>query len=57
MLNHISGKKLIEVYKGCNDKYNQGTWIHPDLGIQLAQWCSPSFSIQVSKWIRELNLI
>ena len=19
-------------------KYNQGTWIHPDLGIQLAQW-------------------
>jgi len=31
VLNHISGKKLIEVYKGCNDKYNQGTWIHPDL--------------------------
>lgn len=49
----VSGK-LIEIYKGGNDKYNQGTWIHPDLGIQLAQWCSPSFSLQVSKWVREL---
>jgi len=53
MQNHIS-VKLIEIYKGGNDKYNQGTWIHPNLGIQLAQWCSPDFSLQVSKWIREL---
>ena len=45
--------KLIEVYKAGN-KYNQGTWIHPDLGLSLAQWCSPNFSLQVSKWIREL---
>ena len=45
---------LIEVYKGGNNKYNQGTWIHPDLGLNLAQWCSPSFSLQVSKWLREL---
>jgi len=45
--------KIIEVYKAGN-KYNQGTWIHPDLGLQLAQWCSPSFSLQVSKWLREL---
>ena len=49
----VSGK-LIEIYKGGNNKYNQGTWIHPNLGIQLAQWCSPNFSLQVSKWIREL---
>lgn len=32
----------------------QGTWIHPDLGLNLAQWCSPNFSAQVSKWLREL---
>ena len=51
---HIS--QLVEVYKGNTSKYDQGTWIHPDLGIQLAQWCSPSFSLQVSKWIRELIL-
>ncbi len=42
---------LIEVHQGGN---NQGTWVHPDLGINLAQWCSPTFSLQVSKWIREL---
>lgn len=30
-----------------------GTWLHPDLAIQLAQWCSPAFAIQVSRWIRE----
>ena len=33
-----------------------GSWIHPDLAIQLAQWCSPSFAIQVSRWTRELLL-
>ncbi|NBP03194.1 MAG: KilA-N domain-containing protein, partial [Proteobacteria bacterium] len=46
-------KKIIEIHQAGN-KYNQGTWIHPDLGINLAQWCSPDFSLQVSKWIREL---
>lgn len=30
-----------------------GTWLHPDLAIQLAQWCSPVFAIQVSRWVRE----
>ena len=32
----------------------RGTWIHPDLAIQLAQWISPKFAIQVSRWTREL---
>ena len=44
-------KELIEIHQG-GDKYSQGTWIHPDLGLHLAQWCSPSFSLQVSKWIK-----
>lgn len=30
-----------------------GTWLHPDLAIQLAQWCSAPFAIQVSRWVRE----
>jgi len=51
---HIHISQLIEVYKGNSGRYNQGTWIHPDLGLNLAQWCSPSFSLQVSKWLREL---
>jgi hypothetical protein len=50
----ITASQLIEVYKGNSGKYNQGTWVHPDLSLQLAQWCSPSFSLQVSKWLREL---
>jgi hypothetical protein len=31
-----------------------GTWLHPDLAIQLAQWINPKFALQVSKWIRTL---
>jgi hypothetical protein len=31
----------------------ENIWLHPDLAIQLAQWCSKSFAIQVSKWVRE----
>jgi hypothetical protein len=47
----------IDIKKGGNDKHLQGSWIHPDLAVPLAQWISPSFSIQVSRWIRELALI
>jgi hypothetical protein len=46
--------QLIDSKKGKSNNYEQGTWIHPDLAIQLAQWLSPHFAIQVSLWIREL---
>ena len=45
---------LIETKKGGNNKLEQGSWVYPDLAIQLAQWISPSFALQVSKWIRTL---
>jgi len=45
---------LVETKRGGNNKSEQGSWIHPDLSIQLAQWISPKFAIQVSKWIRTL---
>jgi hypothetical protein len=32
----------------------QGTWAHPDIAIQFAQWCSPKFSLWVSRQIRHL---
>ena len=32
---------------------NGGTWAHPDIAIQFAQWCSPAFALQVSRWVRE----
>lgn len=45
--------KLIYIKKG-GLVSQQGTWIHPDLAIQLAQWISAAFAIKVSRWIREL---
>jgi uncharacterized protein YunC (DUF1805 family) len=51
----ITASLLIETYKGGDlRKVTQGSWIHPDLAIQLAQWVSPKFAIQVSRWMREL---
>lgn len=29
----------------------QGTWVHPQVAINLAQWCSPVFAVRVSKWV------
>ena len=45
--------KLIDVKVGGN---HSGSWIHPDLAVQLAQWISPVFALQVSRWIRELAM-
>jgi hypothetical protein len=47
----IAALELIEVNKG---GVHLGSWIHPDLAIQLAQWISPIFALQVSEWIRTL---
>ena len=50
----IPASGLVDTNKGGNNKTDQGSWIHPDLSISLAQWISPKFSIQVSKWVRTL---
>ena len=46
---------LVFVKKGSPEN-GGGTWLHPDLAVQLAQWCSPKFAIQVSRWVREWML-
>lgn len=46
--------QLIESINGNSTKFAQGSWVHPDLAVPLAQWISPVFAIQVSRWIREL---
>lgn len=33
------------------DRRNQGTWVHPQVAIDLAQWLSPEFKIQVTRWV------
>lgn len=48
----IPVSELIQTLKG-GDPQNQGTWVHPDVAIHLAQWLSPKFAVQVSKWVRE----
>ncbi len=30
---------------------HQGTWVHPQVAINLGQWLSPRFAVQVSKWV------
>lgn len=44
--------ELLVVKRG-SPEFGGGTWIHPDLAIQLAQWCNKTFALQVSRWIRE----
>lgn len=46
----IPTSDLVQSMKGGDIKY-QGTWVHPQVAIHLAQWCSASFAVQVSKWV------
>ena len=43
---------LLFIFQG-RPEHLQGTWVHPDVAINLAQWLSPEFAVQVSKWVRE----
>lgn len=29
----------------------QGTWVHPQVAVNLASWLSPKFAVMVSKWV------
>lgn len=42
---------IVTVTVGRNE--NRGTWVHPDVAINLGQWCSPKFAVAVTKWVRE----
>lgn len=44
--------ELIQVLRGGRPTL-QGTWVHPQVAIHLAQWLSPEFAVQVSKWVFE----
>jgi hypothetical protein len=55
----LSAKKYAEIFpdliitKRGSPSTGGGSWLHPDLAMQLAQWCNKRFAIQVSRWIRE----
>lgn len=42
--------ELIQSVMG-GDPHLQGTWVHPQVAINLAQWLSPEFAVKVSKWV------
>ncbi|WP_462254191.1 KilA-N domain-containing protein [Ferruginibacter sp.] len=44
--------ELVQQIKGGIPEY-QGTWVHPQVAINLAQWASPKFAVAVSKWVFE----
>jgi KilA-N domain len=46
----ISG--LVQIIKGGPPRM-QGTWVHPQVAINLGQWASPKFAVLVSKWVFE----
>ncbi|EPJ3718126.1 MULTISPECIES: KilA-N domain-containing protein [Klebsiella] len=48
----LSEAQLIHSIVGGNPKL-QGTWVHPQLAINLAQWLSPKFAVKVSQWVYE----
>jgi len=50
----IPVSQLIDVKKGNSSNFAQGSWIHPDLAVNLAQWISPVFGLRVSRWVREI---
>ena len=48
----IPTSALIQIVKGGSPQF-QGTWVHPQVAINLAQWASPKFAVLVSKWVFE----
>lgn len=48
----IPASELVQSVKG-GAPHLQGSWIHPQVAIHLAQWLSPKFAVQVSKWVMD----
>ena len=42
---------LVMTFRGGNSQ--QGTWVHPEVAIDLAAWISVEFRILVNRWVRE----
>ena len=49
----IPATELLQVRQGGTPS-EQGSWVHPDCAVNLAQWLSPRFAVLVSRWVREL---
>lgn len=47
---NIPASALVNVFKGGAGK--QGTWAHPEVAIDFAQWCSPKFKVWANRTLR-----
>ena len=46
----IPRNQLVQpILTGPNEQ--RGTWVHPQIAINLATWLSPDFAVQVSEWV------
>lgn len=48
----IPASGLVQTMKGGDIRF-QGSWVHPQVAIHLAQWLSVKFAVQVSQWVYE----
>jgi len=50
----ISTSLLIKFKTGYGSE--QGTWVHPQVAINISQWISPQFDVKVSGWVYEIMM-
>ena len=43
---------LVEIRQG-GAPLQQGTWVHPQVAINLGQWLDPRFAVRVSQWVAD----
>lgn len=48
------GIPIIKLVQSIAGRYG-GTWVHPLVANNLAQWCSPVFAVKVAMWIEDLK--
>jgi hypothetical protein len=48
--------QLVEIKKGNTLEFEQGTWLHNFVALELSGWLLPSFKVQCIKWVNELLL-
>ena len=51
----ISTDLLIKTQTGGVNE-NRGTWVHPQVAVNIAQWISPAFDVKVSGWVYEIMM-
>jgi hypothetical protein len=54
----ISTAELIKLGTGSKNVKDstQGTWVHPQVAINISQWISPHFDVKVSGWVYEIMM-